>query len=348
MSGSPAAAARALARDVVLRAHTPALRLAFVQATGVAAAGCGRFHVANPRAAELYAKTLAAAALLASLLRDEERVIVQLLDERGPVVRRIYAEAMACGEVRGFVAGPGVGESDRAAWGAALVGPSGTLTVSRILYGGAAPVQSTVPVAGGDVESDLRRYFEDSEQVPTALRLEVDVASAADGGAGGVRVAYAGGALAQAIAAGGGHDVSGWIGPPPSSLGDIAARLAGGDARYSLRAAHAAGVPLAAAVARLIPELAGAPVVSAADAGAGVGALVDSSPRLLRTPLDFFCRCSKARFVARLRAAPELLATGLDGPTALTCAYCNAAYEVRAEDLAQVEAAAQAGPARPP
>jgi hypothetical protein len=72
-------AARLLKRDAVIHAFTPQVRLALVNCTASAEDGRRRFNVTNRAAASLYGKTIAGAALMAAMLKGEERAILQFM-----------------------------------------------------------------------------------------------------------------------------------------------------------------------------------------------------------------------------------------------------------------------------
>ena len=333
MAKHSAAMARMLTRDCVLRCHTPLLRVSGAQTSASARVASSRFAITNPRVSELLAKTITAAIILASFQRDEERVIIQLLDDRSTVVRRLYAEAMAWGEVRGFAAGPGIEETDSAAWGDGRLSAAATLTVSRILYGGASPVSSTIRVDTGDIESDLLRFFTDSEQVDSAVHLE---AESVPGG----QVVYAGGAVVQALATDGGHAATSSVTWSPTTMSEVRERVRGAS-KNAFAADHARGVSLATALAAFVPDVAGAVVVSAA-AVTGEQAVDHARPVFLKTPVDFLCRCSKSRLVESLRTMPDAAehvfgrpgnAQGVVPTATLTCQFCNEHYVLTVDDV---------------
>jgi redox-regulated HSP33 family molecular chaperone len=213
-----AAAAYQLRRDAVLKVWTPHLRLVLVTATRTANEAVRRHGLASPAGAALLAKTAAGAALLSASLKGEERAVLQLVeheggDPGGPAARRLYAEAMAVGEVRAYAA---PADGGGGGWPARLPpSPASSLSVTSILYGSAVPHQSLVGCTTGDVAGDLAEYFSRSAQVPTHVLLEAEVAAADGSGAqqaaaaaGGVppppRLSFVGGLLVQRIARGGG------------------------------------------------------------------------------------------------------------------------------------------------
>lgn len=360
---------RQLQRDHLIKTHSPKVRLALVQATAAAETGRQRWKISDEKASRLYGRTIAAASLMSSFLKGEERCILQLTGHPGDAVSRLYAEVTHIGEVRGYASGTSVPSEDAASstphaearlaaagsWDGKM-SPGSSLTVTKILYNRATPVQSTVHCKEGDVESDVLSYFHHSEQVPSAMRLEV-VTDAADG-----RILYCGGLLAQRIAGEGGigggagtdeHDAdaaefAGGASPlSATTLADIQTRLSSSSSPtasgkpFSLHALHSQGVPLAEIARLLLPELGRDNVVDSIEEGA----------RMQRIPLDFFCRCNKEKFALGLvRAGGQALLDELmhehqqklhgggaegDGAavTTLSCQFCNAHYPLTAADL---------------
>ena len=137
----------------------------------------------------LLGRTLTAAMLLASELKGEERVTMRF-EGNGPV-GMIRAEANRVGEVRGFVQNPEA-ELDYSS-GKTEIGEGiglGLLTVSKILYNEAEPRTSTIEIARGDILSDVAHFLVQSEQVPSAVLLDVSLKDNGD-------VEHAGGILIQ-------------------------------------------------------------------------------------------------------------------------------------------------------
>lgn len=148
-------------------------------------------HECGPLAAIILAKTLTGASLLASELKGEERVQLQLEGD-GPL-GSVIAEANRIGEVRGYVKRPQAllpdhGGEPRLEDGLGL----GVLTVIKTLYNEAEPRMSTIELVVGDVTTDIAYYMVQSEQVHTAIRLDVKMAN--DGS-----IAHAGGLMIQKL-----------------------------------------------------------------------------------------------------------------------------------------------------
>jgi molecular chaperone Hsp33 len=134
-------------------------------------------------------KALTSTMLLASELKGEERIQLRM-DGDGPI-GFLVAEANQVGEIRGYVKNPAV-ELDysdpdtRLGDGIGL----GVLTFSKVLYNEAEPRSSTIEIINGDVTSDVAHYLAQSEQIPSALLVDVGIDE--DG-----KVTQAGGLLIQ-------------------------------------------------------------------------------------------------------------------------------------------------------
>jgi molecular chaperone Hsp33 len=128
-------------------------------------------HGLYPTSARLFAQGLAGVALLGALQKGEGRVNLQLECD-GPL-GGLFVDADAEGNLRGYVRGPSVsfpGNPERGA--RAALGGSGYVSVLREL-GGGQHYRSAVQLEALDLAQDLRRWFEASEQVATALDLAV-------------------------------------------------------------------------------------------------------------------------------------------------------------------------------
>jgi len=139
----------------------------------------------------LLGRTLTAAMLLASELKGEERIKVQM-EGNGPV-GFLVAEANRVGEIRGYSQNPAV-ELDYSQPDVSIgdgIG-LGLLTISKTLYNEAEPRTSTIEVVEGDVLSDMAHYMVQSEQVLSAFLLDVSLKDNGD-------VNQAGGLLIQRL-----------------------------------------------------------------------------------------------------------------------------------------------------
>lgn len=122
----------------------------------------------------LLGRAMTSAMLLASELKGEERIKMRF-EGNGPV-GIISAEANRVGEMRGYVQHPKavldykhpeVEISD----GLGI----GLLTVSKILYNEAEPRTSTIQLVKGDIISDVAHFLAQSEQVLSAVLLDVSL-----------------------------------------------------------------------------------------------------------------------------------------------------------------------------
>ncbi len=121
-------------------------------------------------AAFLLARSMSAASSLAMFMKGDERIIVEA-EGNGPV-SHVVAEAIQVGEVRGFVyLAKDAGERKIEGISDAL--GLGLFKVTRYVYNSNEPVQGVIPLQGGDIASDLSYYYHQSEQIPTAVILDV-------------------------------------------------------------------------------------------------------------------------------------------------------------------------------
>lgn len=139
----------------------------------------------------LLGRTLTAAMLLASELKGEERIKLQM-EGNGPI-GLLVAEANRVGEIRGYSQNPAI-ELDYSEHDVTIgdgIG-LGLLTVSKTLYNEAEPRTSTIEIVQGDVLSDMAHYMVQSEQVLSAFLLDVSLKDNGD-------VNQAGGILIQRL-----------------------------------------------------------------------------------------------------------------------------------------------------
>jgi molecular chaperone Hsp33 len=138
----------------------------------------------------LLGRTLTGALLLASELKGEERIRLQL-EGNGPV-GMLVTEANAIGEARGYVLHPHE-ELDYSA--SSSIGDGlgiGLLTFSKTLYNEARPITGTVELMSGNISDDIAYYLYQSEQIQSAVTLDVGIDDHGE-------VTHAGGILIQAL-----------------------------------------------------------------------------------------------------------------------------------------------------
>lgn len=119
-------------------------------------------------------RALTATMLLASELKGEERIRLRM-EGSGPI-GYLVAEANSLGEVRGYAGNPSaeLDYSDKSISFGDGIG-LGILTFSKTLYNEAEPRTSTIQLINGDVTSDIAHYLTQSEQVDSALILDVGI-----------------------------------------------------------------------------------------------------------------------------------------------------------------------------
>lgn len=120
----------------------------------------------------LLGRALTASMLLASELKGEERIKMRF-EGNGPL-GMITAEANRVGEIRGYVQHPQA-ELDYSNPDAELGDGLGlgVLTISQILYNEAEPKTSTTQLVNGDINSDVAHFLAQSQQVLSAILLDV-------------------------------------------------------------------------------------------------------------------------------------------------------------------------------
>ena len=129
-------------------------------------------HGLDILSAVLLGRTMTASLLLASELKGEERIQLRF-DGDGPV-GMILAEANSVGEVRGYVRHPKAVLTDEGADLGKGIG-IGVLNVSKTLYNEAEPRNSSIEIIHGDIVQDIAFYLAQSEQIRSAVMLDVSL-----------------------------------------------------------------------------------------------------------------------------------------------------------------------------
>lgn len=130
-------------------------------------------HDTLPTASAAFGRVISGALLLSSLLKEPERVILQVVGD-GPL-KGILAEADWLSRVRGYVKRPHIHlglRDDKLDVGRAI--GKGFLHVIKDL-GLKEPYQGSVPIQTGEIALDLAYYLRVSEQIPSAVSLGVYV-----------------------------------------------------------------------------------------------------------------------------------------------------------------------------
>jgi molecular chaperone Hsp33 len=258
-------------------------------------------HKLGLLATVILGKAMTATMLLASELKKEERIQLRL-DGNGPL-GSVIAEANSLGEVRGYV-GNTQAELDYSKPGVSLgdgIGV-GVLTFTKILYNNAQPRVSTIEIMSGDITSDVAHYLVQSEQIPSAILLDVGIDEH------GI-LTQAGGLLLQRL--------------PNAPDGQI----------------------------DMLQERLGSfpPLDQLLSEGEYIDTIMEKaiSPikvkELSRQPVDFFCRCSRDRFLDALSMLSIEDLKDLKGESQeIVCHYCNNREHITKEEITSLITDAQA------
>jgi molecular chaperone Hsp33 len=149
-----------------------------------------QYHGLSPLVTVLLGRSLSGTMLLAAELKGEERVRLDL-EGNGPVAH-LVVEANAIGEMRGFAAHPTAGLDPEKPFDLGSGLGLGVLRFSKSLYNEARPITGMVELVKGTISEDLAYYLLQSEQIPSAITVDVSLND--DG-----TVASAGGILIQAL-----------------------------------------------------------------------------------------------------------------------------------------------------
>ena len=182
---------RILAKDAGIRAMA-------ALTTDLVDEGARRHHTA-PLSTAVLGHGLTATALMGALLKVQQRVALRV--EGGGPVGRVLAESDAYGRVRGYVenpdlAGPLPITRERIA---EAIGSEGNLMVVKDLRLKSL-YESVVPLQSGHLDDNLTFYLLESEQIPSAVRLGVQMSESGE-------LVAAGGLLAQVMP---GFDEGAW------------------------------------------------------------------------------------------------------------------------------------------
>ena len=169
----------------------------------------------------------------------------------------------------------------------------GLLRVTRYLYNKPEPIQGIVPLQKGDLATDLAYYFTQSEQIPTAVVLDVDID---DNG----KITQSAGLLIQALPGASSEDLK--------KIYDQIVQLQPITRLY---------------YDELLPEIVLKKI------------LPFDYDVINSTKVDFFCRCSKERFMGKLKTIgyDEIEDMKRLNQKDLICQYCSAHYELEEDDF---------------
>ncbi|MEX0608068.1 MAG: Hsp33 family molecular chaperone HslO [Balneolaceae bacterium] len=245
-------------------------------------------------------RALTAVMLMASELKGEERIQLRM-DGNGPI-GFLIAEANQVGEIRGYVQNPAA-ELDYSEKETELGNGLGLgiLTFSKILYNQAEPRTSTIQLVKGDVTSDVAHYLAQSEQIPSALLLDVGIDDEGN-------ISQAGGLLIQRLP-----------GAPDGQIDMLQERLTSFPPISKMLENE-----------QYIDEIMGKAV----------------SPlkvkELNRNPVDFFCRCTRQRFLDAFAMLNYEDLKEMEGEDQeVVCQYCNKKEVISKDEIIQLIAEAK-------
>jgi molecular chaperone Hsp33 len=248
-------------------------------------------HQLSPLASVLLGRALTGVMLLSSSLKGEERI--QLVMQGNGPIGMLTAEANSIGEIRGYVAHPqaaiDIGEGQRLEDGLGI----GLLTFTKTLYNEARPITGTVELVSGNVSKDIAHYLLQSEQIPSALVLDVQLDEHS-------KITAAGGILIKALP-----------GAPTSNIDQLEQNL------------------------KNLP-----PVSTLFSQNLYIDDIMHRAMHpfkvheLSRTPVHFFCRCTKDRFKSALKMLKmEELEEMMNNDQEMVCHYCNKKYVISKDEM---------------
>ena len=283
-----------------------------------AVAEMARRHSAVGLPAVALGRTAVAGLLLATLTKNEEQVTLQVLGD-GPL-GGVTVDARSSGRVRGFVKrplalvwDPALAAESRLEIGQAI-GRQGVVGLTRDL-GLAQNYSGQVALQSGEIDEEVERYLNTSEQIDSLLRCDTLVD--ADG-----RVTAAAGLLVQTLPQAHG-----------AAVVEFARQVLAGPVFSSvLQSALGEG--------KLDPE---------ALTRAALGQCADGLQVLDVRGVRFFCPCSRERAEATLAMLrPEDLRQMVleDNQTEVTCNFCGTQYRFTDAEVEQVRRRAGGGRAQ--
>jgi molecular chaperone Hsp33 len=241
----------------------------------------------------LLGRALTAASMASMFLKGDERIIIET--ESAGIIRKVFAEAIQVGEVRGFVDFNleklnGTGKKVEKIEDALGIG---LLKFTRVLYNQSEPITGIVPLIKGDISSDLTYYYLQSEQIPTALVLDIEFDNFGE-------VKTSCGIMVQAMP---GHNKK-----PLEELIETLGNI-NNLSSYFIDEPNPVKV-----LNKILPfdfEL------------------------LKSTQIDFFCRCTKDNFLNKLTTltANEIIDMKNQNHNEIVCHYCNTRYKIEDSDF---------------
>ena len=298
------------------------LRCVAAVTTNLVAEACRR-HRTFPTSSVALGRTLTGGLLLGSALKDLEKITVHFHCD-GPI-GNIIAQADPHGNVRGYVTNP---EADATAMNA-----QGKFDVRAVVGGGALyvtrdagfeiglfkePYRGSVPIISGEIGEDLAYYLAKSEQINSAVGIDVVMSVDQSSGEDGQQPEFALDRLR--VSAAGGFLVQVMPGAEENLIAQIEHNIE--QAPHSTEMIRAGLTPV-----EMLKTVVGE---------AGLNLLDQTQPR-------FFCQCSRERALLIISALGHEEVEDMlekDNGAELTCHFCNESYQLTAEDLSGILAQA--------
>jgi molecular chaperone Hsp33 len=298
MSHSAEAKSRPLSHWVKCISTNGSLRGVGIDATDVVRTLAER-HSLSPEGSRFLAEAAVGAFMLGSYCKAGERVNLNI--QGSGHCSQVLVESFPDGRFRGYAVertGPVISFDIQGPWG------SGLISVLRSkIASGSQPWIGTVPLITGHLAKDLTYYWAQSEQVPSAVGILVQLDDAG-------KVALASGFLVQAMP-----------GAAPEEISSIESHL---------RDLHQAGGDLS----KIFEN-------DSSDPMRLLSRVFQSTPfvKLEETPIEFHCTCSRERVEnAMLLVGPTELRSMLneDHGASVRCDFCSTDYKVDAARLEQL------------
>jgi molecular chaperone Hsp33 len=251
-------------------------------------------HKLSGIAAIYLARALSGASLIASFLKGEERAIVEI--QSSGLISKIYAEASQNGEVRGYLHLNTTESKIQVNHTDELIN-DGILKVTRILYDKSEPVTGVINVISGDIAADLTEYYDKSEQIPSAILMDVVLDDEQN-------IAHSSAFIVQAI--------------PGYNLEELKLLLGTLSNNPSLSELFNKFNNFEEVFKSLLPF---------------------DFQITANQPVDFFCRCSKEKFINAMFTLKydEVMDMQKDGQNELVCQYCNKHYYLTDDDFEKIK-----------
>jgi len=301
-------------RSLVSALTRSGVQVAVLDSTKVANDAVGRHNILSKLHATALVDTLNSAILLNMNMKGEERVELSIFsqDPASPV-QAVRAESIFTGEVRGYVNpthSDTVGQYDGPNHG---LGADPILHVSKVLYSQEQKQQSYIQIPDESIEQGLETYFEKSDQIDSFVRLSATATAVANGEQTCPHFDRSGGLFAQRLP-----------GVPDVDWAGVVGSLREQSTLYK-DIVHVASDPASEFYGDLIGSLC-----------AHVPSIDIDETTVRRKPIDFFCRCTREKFLSQilgmtLETRKDLLQDS--DPVITRCHNCNTSYSFGESDI---------------